>query len=234
MLRRMEAHSVARNFVRRGGLSAVESEVFAATERLLAQMPIADLSVALIVKEAGISRARFYYHFKSKLSVLAALFMTLPDELSGPFEPLLRDWEEPPDVGALWSDFLRGLATIYKEHADVLRAVTEQWHGLPELRRAWLAAQERSSEMLTQVIDHHRARGLARPGFDSRRLATAIVIATGESLHMADLDGNADIDQLAAAIEPLFVMLAATLYGHETASAAPLLSTMGLAQGSSR
>src|ERR1700716_3752473 len=55
------------------GTSDTELAIFAATEGLLADVPLHELSVAQIIGAAEISRATFYFYFSSKFAVLTAL-----------------------------------------------------------------------------------------------------------------------------------------------------------------
>ena len=56
-----------------GGNSDTEQAIFAATEELLEQVPLQDLSVAQIIERAGVSRATFYFYFSSKYAVVTGL-----------------------------------------------------------------------------------------------------------------------------------------------------------------
>lgn len=55
------------------GSSSAEQVVFAATEELLATVPLQDLTVAQIIAAAGVSRANFYHYFANKYDVVVAL-----------------------------------------------------------------------------------------------------------------------------------------------------------------
>src|SRR3954451_22752217 len=74
------------------GRSASEAAIFAATEALLGETTLQDLTVAQIIGRAGISRANFYHYFGSKFDVLAALVARLLDEAYQPDQP----WSAPP------------------------------------------------------------------------------------------------------------------------------------------
>ena len=47
--------------------------IFEATEKLLGEHSLQEVSVAQIIAEAGLSRATFYFYFGSKYSVAASL-----------------------------------------------------------------------------------------------------------------------------------------------------------------
>lgn len=200
---------------RRSAESETEAAVFAATDRLLERMPMADVSVAQIVKEADISRTTFYYNFTSKYAVIAALMTRIADGLVEPFEPLFAAASEGGEPTRDWHPLLEALAHIYDSHGPIVRAGMEHWHAVPELREVWLANLERSSLLLADLIDHQRANGIARPGLESQRLARTVVQAVQQAWYMAGFEGKTDIESLVEASEPIFVMLNATLYGPE-------------------
>jgi len=198
---------------RQTGVSEVETAVFAATDRLLEQVSISDLSVAQIVKEAGISRPTFYYYFTSKYAVIAALMESLQDALIEPFEPLFAAASAGKEPTRDWRPLQEALAGIYHSHTPILRAGMEHWHEQPELRDVWRANIARSAELLAALIDNQRASGIARPGLDSLRLARTVVQAVQQGWYDAGIDGKPTIEQLVEVSEPIFVMLNATLYG---------------------
>lgn len=192
---------------RQGGVSEPEKAVFAATERLLERMPIGDLSVGEIVKAAGISRPTFYYYFTSKHAVIAALVVDLSDKLGEPVggdnEPATHDWES----------LNQELARQWHEHANVLRAAVEHWHEVAELTAVWRESTAQTASLIAGMIDAHRAAGIARPGYDSGRLALAVVRGIQQAWYHAETADAPDVGQLVNASEPVFVMLSATLYG---------------------
>ena len=82
---RCEWRSLALKRIRLGrgahdGSSVAETAIFDATEKLLAEYSLRDLSVAQIIAEAGLSRATFYFYFGSKFSVAASLLGRITDE----------------------------------------------------------------------------------------------------------------------------------------------------------
>src|SRR5438067_4134482 len=66
---------------RHRGTSVAETAIFDATEKLLAEHSLQELSVAQIIAEAGVSRATFYFYFGSKYSVAASLLARITDEI---------------------------------------------------------------------------------------------------------------------------------------------------------
>src|SRR5215210_7350847 len=80
------------------GSSEPEAAIFAATERLLADVPLHELSVMQIIGEAGISRATFYFYFSSKFAVLGGLLAIVMDEIFASARPFVdRETDDDPE-----------------------------------------------------------------------------------------------------------------------------------------
>ena len=186
---------------RHNGTTDVESAVLTATDRLLEKNTFAELTVAQIAREAKISRPTFYYHYNSKYAVIAAAIARMGDELLEPFTPLLEGTEDD------WVPLAAALAKQWSHHAPILKAAALHWHELPLLRDAWVNTTDRSIDLIATVIDRQRAAGIARPGLDSRRLASTVVWATNGCVI-----GAPEGVGVAQAIEPIFVMLQAALH----------------------
>jgi AcrR family transcriptional regulator len=73
-----------------GGASETERAIFEATERLLADVPLHDLSVAQIISAAGVSRATFYFYFSSKFAVVTGLLAQVMDEVFEVVQPFIQ------------------------------------------------------------------------------------------------------------------------------------------------
>src|SRR2546425_11855984 len=72
------------------GDSDTELAIFTATEELLEQVPLQDLSVAQIIAKAGVSRATFYFYFSSKYAVVAGLLAGVMDEIYAVMQPFIQ------------------------------------------------------------------------------------------------------------------------------------------------
>src|ERR1700751_4629142 len=73
-----------------GGDSETERAIFAATEELLAVVPLQDLSVAQIIERAGVPRATFYFYFSSKYAVVTGLLASVMDEIYDVRQPFVQ------------------------------------------------------------------------------------------------------------------------------------------------
>src|SRR5882757_4593921 len=100
---------------RRDGRSVAEAAIFDATEKLLAEYSLRDLSVAQIIAEAGLSRATFYFYFGSKFSVAASLLGRITDETFELVQPYVSgDRTAPPDE--LLARSLKAAVDIWERH----------------------------------------------------------------------------------------------------------------------
>lgn len=89
------------------------SRLIAAAERLLAGgVPFPEITVSRLVKEAGVTRSRFYVHFKDKGDVLSAWFETIRRDLV--------------DVDDAWWGIRAG--STESDLATALRSITLAYH----------------------------------------------------------------------------------------------------------
>lgn len=100
----------------------------------------ADISVARLIDEVGVSRSTFYSYFDDKAALLVAMAEDVTIDLAGAgaswFE--LDSPTGPDDV----REALRPLFTTYREHRAILRAITDAApydEGIAALHRALVA-----------------------------------------------------------------------------------------------
>jgi AcrR family transcriptional regulator len=194
------------------GTSETETAIFEATERLLEEVPLHDLSVAQIIAAAGISRATFYFYFSSKFAVVSGLLARVTDELFDVIRPFTERREDVPPRQAL-AESLSASVKLWGVHRAPLRAVHEHWNTTDELRELWLGVVTRFTEAIAEEIDRQRAAGLARPGVDSRRLAASMLWATQSCLYVAALGVDRHLPDEDAALAPLMALWSGALYG---------------------
>lgn len=195
-----------------GGDTDTEQAIFAATEALLCEVPLQELSVAQIIDRAGISRATFYFYFSSKYAVVTGLLARVMDEIDEVMQPFVqRDGttiaEEP------LRESLTAAAAVWSAHRASLRAVMENWHAVPELRRMWLDVVNRFAAGLAIGIERERRAGLAADGIDSRMLGSALIWATERCFHLAGLGVDPDLPSEQEIVEVLLAMWLGTIYG---------------------
>jgi AcrR family transcriptional regulator len=197
------------------GDSDTELAIFGATERLLAAVPLHELSVAQIIEEAGISRATFYFYFSSKYAVVTGLLARVMDEIYEVMQPFVRRRSDAVAEDPL-RESLEAAAAVWGAHRASLRAVMEHWHAVPELGTLWLGVVRRFASGLAIDIERERAAGLAPDGIDSQQLADALIWATERCMYVAGLGADKNLPSEAETVEPLLALWLGTIYGPRT------------------
>jgi AcrR family transcriptional regulator len=192
--------------------SGTETTILDAAERLLATIPLHELSVATVIDEAGISRATFYFYFSSKFAVLTALVSRVTDEMYEAIAPYLDSADQLPFDTALRRR-IEASAAVWSVHWPVLRATVENWHAFEELRALWLGLVERMAGGIAAEISRRRTHGEAVRGPDSRQLASVLAWTTERCLYIAGLDSDGDLADDEALVGVVTRMWLATLYG---------------------
>jgi AcrR family transcriptional regulator len=192
-------------------------EIFAATERLLEEVSLHELSVAQILEEARVSRATFYFYFSSKHAVIAGLLARIMDEIYEVARPFIeRAHDEPPQ-----ESLRRGLeatGALWQRHRLAMRAVSEHWHQVPELGQMWLEIFERFTGAFAAEIDRQREAGLAPAGVDSRRLAASLLWATERCFYVAGLGADEALGSEPETTEVLYPLWQGAIYGSASAA----------------
>jgi AcrR family transcriptional regulator len=202
------------------GASDAELAIFAATARVLETTPVQKLSVATIIEEAGISRGTFYHYFSSKYGPVAGVVSQVMNRIHEQVQPYLsRSDDEAPEVALRRS--LQSAITVWGQYRHVIRAATEHWPEIPELRTLWLGSVERFTDGVSAEIDRERALGVAPPGPDSRQLAAALLWGTEHCLYVAGLRADADLPDEEAILEPVLAMWLGTVYGGVVSKSKP-------------
>jgi AcrR family transcriptional regulator len=190
----------------------VERAVLLATEELLGHVPLHQLSVERIIREAGTSRATFYRNFSSKWSVVAAALERAVIELFEGAEDFLAAPADEDPIEVLHRAMLAEVA-VYRRHRYVLRAAMQYWPSMPELRQLWLHFQEQQIKALTMFIDVQRQAGRAIHGPPADEIAQVLVWTAMHSfITAAATYGEAD-DAEARVVPAVTHLWAVAIYG---------------------
>ena len=192
--------------------AGARAQIFAATERLLERVPMHDLSVAQIIDEAGVSRATFYFYFGSKYAVIAGLLAGVMDEVYEVARPFIERPDDEPPERALRRG-IEAAAKLWSSHRFALRAVSEHWHAVPELRELWMDVMARFTEGFATEIDRQRKAGLAPPGVDSRQLAASLLWSSERCFYVAGLGVDTGFGSEEQAVDALFSLWRGGIYG---------------------
>jgi AcrR family transcriptional regulator len=193
------------------GTSETEVAIFEATEALLGDVPLHDLSVAQIIAAAGVSRATFYFYFSSKYAVVSGLLAQITDEVFQVITPFTQRDEEVAPEEAL-RESLAAAIDLWAGHRPAMRAVHEHWNTTDELRTLWVGIMERFTEAVAAEIDRERSAGLAVPGPDSRQLAAALLWSTECCLYVAGVGADAHLPDESSLLAPLLSIWRGALY----------------------
>ncbi len=203
----MSGHSLQQSSpqrARRSGANAPNAElaILTATEQLLAQTPLHDLSVAQIIDRAGVSRATFYFYFSSKFAVVAALVKLAIAEI---YSVSRRTLHSPPGAArvAAIKQRIRDSAEVWDRHRPVLGATVENWHVYPELRGLWLEMLSGLTDAIASELQEMRT-GVAHPvGSEVRAIASMLAWTTERCLYTLGIDGYLAPDERETRLDAL-------------------------------
>jgi TetR/AcrR family transcriptional regulator, ethionamide resistance regulator len=183
-------------------LSESEEWIFEATEELLAEVPLHDITVAMISDSAGVSRATFYTYFSSKFAVIIALLEDVMQQIVDAVLPFLDRDTNDSAADALRKSF-ESATDLWVEHRMILRAASENWHAVPELGEQWTSLWDQAIDITAQLLDQQRETGIAPPGPPSRQLASTMLWGAERAMYIAGLRMNPDMPGEKAIVESL-------------------------------
>jgi TetR/AcrR family transcriptional regulator, ethionamide resistance regulator len=151
----------------------IRTSLFDAIEQLLEDgTPFSELSVARLIKDAGISRSRFYVYFEDKGDLLRSLSEEVVQEL---LDATLGWWSLP--VGATLDD-LRGvtetMSAAYLRHQHLLTATVQVAAQDSTTREFFAALVKRTLESYAVRIAQEQAAGRIDPDVDPYETAALL------------------------------------------------------------
>ena len=183
-----------------------------ATESILADTPLQDVSVQRIMEAAQVSRGTFYSYFASKFEIVAALLEQVMEEMFDLLQPFVV-----PETGRSREEAIRAVLvrsiSLWRRHRVVFGAVHEHWHAVPQLRDQWLRFVELFTDAMAIELEREIEAGTAPAGIDTRQRAACVLWATEHLLYIASTDADADLPDEDAILETLMAMWIGTLYG---------------------
>lgn len=136
-----------------------------ATERLLTTSSLHTLTVADILLTANVSRATFYFYFRSKHSAAAAVLERALDDIVTIATPVFS--AAAASVPPLFRASFAGAIDRWRRHGAILRAAAETWSTEPEIGAIWKVMNNRLVDAAARQIevakstDQETARALA-------------------------------------------------------------------------
>ena len=195
-----------------GRSTDAEQAILDATEKLLENTTLHELSVAQIITAAGISRATFYFYFSSKFAVLTTLVDSVIGEIFDVSQQFLDRTSSLPTELSMRKR-IEASAAIWEANRSVLQATVENWNAIPELRVVWTAALGRLTDALAREIDSERALGRAPGGPDSKCLAATLVWTTERCLYIGGLRDDGPLVGDADTVDALTRIWLGAMYG---------------------
>jgi AcrR family transcriptional regulator len=157
-----------------------EQAILETARRLLAERPIAEISVDDLAKGAGLSRPTFYFYFPSKDAVLFALFERVITEADAAFE---RHSESvPEDRYEAWRSGINVFFETFVRHRGVTRAAHEVRASNPEVRELLARFMQKWIDSTAATIEAERDQGAAPTTLPARDLATALNLMNERAL----------------------------------------------------
>ena len=198
------------------GKKGSEVAIFEATERLLQERPLHELTVAQIIAAAGISRGNFYHYFASKHDVLVALVQQIFEEVYGESQP----WNEPLGKSrdrTMAASVARSI-DMWTSHGAVIRATVENMHAVPALATVWQTMLQRFVVTIADQIRYERDRGVAPAGAPPEMIATMLLCGAERSYYVGSFGLDDRLPSPQSAVDALVALTKAATYG-KTSSA---------------
>jgi AcrR family transcriptional regulator len=176
-----------------------------------------EVSVETILKRAKVSRATFYFYYRSKYAVLAALFRGVLDDVQDVFTATWASRDpSAPEEGL--RDALRASYGLFVTHAPVLRAAADHAVVEPAVGESFRAMIGRLIDSASVQIDRDRELGVAPVGLDSKQLATSLIWMNERVFYLTSLgpahSGHPDAD---AMVDSLAAVWSGAVYGRHPA-----------------
>jgi AcrR family transcriptional regulator len=195
------------------GQRSAEVAIFEATEQLLQETSMQDLTVAQIIKRAGLSRANFYHYFASKYDVLVAMIARLFDDAYADAVP----WQAPPGKTRAKSmdASMRGTIDMWSEHGAVICAAVEQMHTVPAVAAAWKVMLEQFVRAISEQITHERDNGTAPDGAPPEMIATMLVGGVERTFYVGSKNLDERLPSAESALDSIVALTFAAIYGNQ-------------------
>lgn len=183
--------------------------ILRATEALLRERPIAEISVADISARAGVVRSGFYFYFPTKGAAVAAVLGDVSDEMLSGAESFLAD--DADGVAAIRAAMWAGWHA-WSAHRDLVLGVLDARGTDPGVRGLWDDWAQRFVTTIGDELAGKRERGVALPGGDPYDLIVVLTSAVERTFERLSRAG-AESDQIAALIETLVSVWSMAIYG---------------------
>ncbi|MFF5083971.1 TetR/AcrR family transcriptional regulator [Actinoplanes sp. NPDC000266] len=137
--------------------AAVQAQIVAATERLLAGgATFTELGVQRIAAEAGVARSTFYLHFRDK----SELALSLAGSLAGAAYAIMQAWDPgAPDALESFERTMADVIRFYRARPAALAAVLEVTAYDEAVREAWAGQLDQFAGLATRLLTAEQEAG---------------------------------------------------------------------------
>jgi AcrR family transcriptional regulator len=192
-----------------------ELAILTTAEALLAERPMAEISIDDLARGAGISRPTFYFYFPSKDAVLLTLLDRVIEEVEAVVASSGVLTDIPEDPARCWRAGITAFYETFRRHRAVALACAEVRNTNAEVRRLWATVTEGWVTYTAAAIEGERERGAAPPGVPSRDLAVALN-SMNERVFHATLAGDGPTLAETDVVDVLLQIWLRTIYGTTT------------------
>lgn len=181
-----------------------------AAQRLLWEVPLAELTVGSLMAATPLGRSSFYVYFDDLDDLAAQLLGRLEQQLWLP----ATTWIEDPTDPSRLRRALDGVVAVWAEHGPVLAAIVQASWQNEQVRRLWRdELMERFIAGVADVIRREMGAGHITAELDPVETATALLLMNER--YLMDRLGRIPQYDPTHAAKALHVVWGRTLYGNE-------------------
>ena len=168
-----------------------EEAICAAAERLMAERPFMQLSVADVLTEAGVSRASFYFYFASKYALLERLATRVTGGVFGSSRAWFDGDAAVGDPRPQLREAVAGAFDAWSQHGPVIRAIIESGPAAPQVAQLWERLMGEFVDAAAARIRRDREHGASdAAGPDPQTLAASLLWMTERALYLSVAGGE--------------------------------------------
>ncbi|WP_328459269.1 TetR/AcrR family transcriptional regulator [Actinoplanes sp. NBC_00393] len=143
-----------------------------AARGLLVTQGYATTTAEMIAKEAGVSRATFYLHFRSKAEIVVELMRNVEPDIVADFQRL-GTIDPTPAAAESW---LRGHAQLWRRYRMEFTSMEQALANEQAVADEWFSFYRRLADGIPGVIDRLVTGGLSRERAEARLVALVMTI----------------------------------------------------------
>ena len=155
--------------------SETAQSILNAMRELLLTYTLAELSVAKIIDHASVSRASFYFYFRSRDDAFAALFSVAADHMVVKMADIAGDDRAASDNPGRTAQAFKRWLDLDAMTTAVIRNAVHEWPRRLELRTIYLSAVATLARHLETIIVSARSRGDAISGPPAPQYAATLI-----------------------------------------------------------